>query len=222
MAAAKAPSRPFLKIAVALVLIAGLAFVFLRSVRSARSGAYTVEAASLRPWTLSLETATSPNDPVLVLRAPSALAGGLFDQVFKRSMESMRAPDVPGIALVLQGEIERAGPDRMTPTGLLAVAKRAGVDTTPLEPRCVGHRRGREPDTRQQLYFAIFDSPAFARFREALGVQLGGGTAFNPTFLSPVLPIGTIESGFSRWLPLTADPATDCVAPIRVTGAHAP
>jgi hypothetical protein len=214
MVAAKAPSRLLRKIAVALVLIAGLGFMFLRSVRSARSGPYTVDAQSLRPWTLSLETASSPNDPVLVLRAPSALMGGLFDQVFKRSMESMAAPESPGIALVLQGEIERGGPERMTPPQLLAMAQQAGVDATPPEPRCVAHRRGHEPDTRQQLYFAIFDSPAFGRFRAQLGARLGGGVAFDPAFLSPALPIGTVESRVARWLPLRTDPTTDCVAPI--------
>jgi hypothetical protein len=211
---APAKSRRLVGAAVAVLVVAGLAAMFMRTVRSARSAPYVVQPANVAPWTLSIERASEPNEPVLILRPPSALSTELFDQVFKRSMESMRAPEIAGIPLVLQGELERAGSGRISTDVLLALARRAGLESLTPTPHCVAFRRAPEPDTRQQVFFAVFDDQAFDAFRRLLGERLG--PTFDPAFVSPALFIGVVESSLRRWLPLHVDAAKDCVAPIAV------
>jgi hypothetical protein len=202
------------KVVVALAVIAGLGFAFWRSVQSSRAEAYVVPQAHLRPGTISGAMGAPPNDPVLMRRPPSALTTDLFDQVFKRSMESMRAPETQGIPLVLQGELERAGA-RISADELLAMARNAGLEAAAPQPRCMAHRRAPEPDTRQQLYFAIFESGPFDAFRRTLGDRLGG--TFNAELVAPVLFVGVVESPLRRWLPLYPDAKKDCVAPIQIS-----
>jgi hypothetical protein len=202
------------KILVPLVVVVGLGFVFWQTVHSARAQAYVVPQAHMRPWTISVEMGSQPNDPILMLRPPSALSTDLFDQVFKRSMESMRAPETAGIPLVLQGELERAGV-HISADELLNIARSSGLEAATPKPVCMAHRRAPEPDTRQQLYFAIFESGPFDAFRRTLGERLGAG--FNLDLVSPVLFVGVIESPLNRWLPLHPDAKKDCVAPIEIS-----
>jgi hypothetical protein len=211
--ASRSPRRVLVKIVVALVVVAGLGAAFIKTVLSSRSAPYTVLASSLGPWRLAIEAGAQPNDPVVLLEPPPGIARDLFDQVFKRSMESMQMPATAGIPLLLAGELTRAG-GGLSPDAALALARQAGLESSPPAPRCIGHRRAPEPDARQQVYFAIFDAPAFKDFRRSLAERLG--PTFDPEALSPVLTIGVIESPLSRWLSLHADPATDCVAPISV------
>jgi hypothetical protein len=215
-AVASKPSstRTFSKVLIAVVAIGGIAFVFWRTVNSARSEAYKVSSGTRGPWQLSTIHASGPTEPVMVLEPPRAFERELFDQVFKRSMESMRAPEIGGIPLVFAGELERAGAARPTPDELAALVRDAGLDAAPPTARCMGHRRHPEPATREQAYFVVFDSPAFARFRASLGARLG--SRFDPTAASPAMLVGTIESAASDWLPLRADPEKDCVAPLAV------
>jgi hypothetical protein len=204
------------KVLVALAVFAGLGLMFWRTVHSARGQAYVVPQAHLRPWTISVEMGSQPNDPILMLRPPSALTTDLFDQVFKRSMESMQAPETAGIPLVLQGELERAGA-RISADELLALARQTGLEATPPVPLCIAHRRAAEPDARQQLYFAMFDSAPFDAFRRTLAERLGAN--FNIDLVSPVLFVGVVESPLSKWLPLRPNAKKDCLAPIEVSVA---
>jgi hypothetical protein len=160
---------------------------------------------------------SQPNDAILMLRPPSALSTDLFDQVFKRSMESMQAPETAGIPLVLQGELERAGA-KISADELLNLARQAGLETTPPVPHCMAHRRAPEPDARQQLYFAMFDSAPFESFRRTLADRLG--PSFNMDLVSPVVFVGVVESPLRRWLPLHPDAKKDCVAPIEISLAQ--
>jgi hypothetical protein len=214
---ASGPRRLVVRIVVVAVVLTGAGFMFWRTVHSARSAPYTLSGATQGAWRLSIEMSSRPNDPVLLLTPPSNLSRELFDQVFKRSMESMRAPETAGIPLVLQGELERAGSERITPDELLAMARHAGLETTSPTPRCLAHRRAPEPDTRQQVYFATFDSAAFKTFRWNLAARLG--PKLDADFLTPALFIGVVESPVHRWLPLDVDEAKDCVAPIKTGGA---
>jgi hypothetical protein len=214
MVAKRSPARLLVKVAGALAVVAGVGFLIMQTARSSRSEPYSVPPEALQPWTLSIEVSSAPNDAVLMLRPPMALTTALFDQTFKRSMESMRAPETAGIALALQGELERAGSERISPDELLEIARRAGLASVAPAARCLGHRRLPEPDTRQQVFFAIFDSPAFKTFRQELATRLG--PSLDAGFLSPVMLVGTVESLQGRWLPLHVDPEKDCVAPIVV------
>jgi hypothetical protein len=209
-------SRRLIKLAVAIVLVAGLGALFLRSVRDARSAPYTIKPEQVHGWTLVLEPPSSdPSDPVLVLRPPPDLASGLFHQVFRRVMESMTAPAAAGIPLVSQGELDGAFAGRATPETLLAAARSAGLDTVPISPQCLAHRRVSNQNATRQLYYVLFDVPAFDRFRAQLATLAGGGRAgFDPGALSPALFIATSDSTFNQWRPFHPDARADCVAPV--------
>ena len=207
-------SRPLIKIAVVLCVVAVLGFLMVRSAKDARSTPYTVKRDRLRNGTVALESASSPSAPMLAIRPQQELAADLFHQVFARNMESLNSPNPPAIPLVLKDEFDRAFAGHVTPEALLAAARSAGLDATALEPQCLAYRRVSSPGVTQQLYFAIFDAQAFGRFRRDLGAMSGVGAAFDPAALSPVLFIGASDPDFNRWLPLRADPKTDCVAPI--------
>ena len=210
---APASSRGMLvKVLVPLAVAVAVGFAFWRTVHSARAAPYTLSPATQGPWRLTIETAAQANEPVLLLEPPSNLSRELFDQVFKRSMESMQAPPIAGIPLVFAGELERAGGEHPSVDALLAMARAAGLEAAPPAPRCLAHRRQPEPDTRQQAYFAIFDSPAFKTFRANLATRLG--PSFDADSVTPALFVGVVESTLGRWLPLRADAEKDCVAPI--------
>jgi hypothetical protein len=207
-----ASSRKILvRVLVPIVLVGVFGVAFWRSVSSSRSEPYKLSPGAQRPWRLVIEQATRPNDPVLVLAPPSELARELFDQVFKRSMESMQAPEFEGIPLVLAGEIGHAGAERPSPDALLAMARDAGLEAALPAPRCIAHRRLPEPDEHSQAYFAIFDSPAFDAFRGNLAARLGPG--FEAGAVTPAMFVGLVRSNAQRFLPLHAD-SKDCVAPI--------
>jgi hypothetical protein len=205
--------RTLFKVAVPLVAAAVLAVVFWQTVTGARRTPYTLSRATQGEWRVALVQAPGPNDEAVVLEPPPALPRELFDQVFKRSMESMGAPEVPGIPLVLESELARMGAARPAPDALLEMARQAGLGASPPVPRCVGHRRAPEPDTRQQVFFAIFDVPGHAAFRAELAKR---GAALDARVSAPVMVVGVVESSSQRWLPLSADAERDCVAPIAI------
>ncbi len=201
-----------------------LGFLFLRSVRGARGEPYTISRDDLGPWNLAMVSGARPDEPMLVLQPPRGLMGGLFGQLFKRTMESMGAPTSPGIPVVLEEELTRARVDHpeLTAEALLAEAQEAGLASPSPTPLCIAHRRATDGSGRQQLFFAIFDLPALGQFRQRLAAQLNDGTApprFNPALLSPALIVSTVESNPEAWLPLSPDPKTDCIAPIAISSA---
>ena len=197
-----------IKIGLGVVAVAVFAWLFMRSIEDTRSEAYTVARAHLQPWMLALEQASRPNDPILVLRAPPELAGGLFKQIFARAMESLNSPTMPSIALVLRGEFDRVVGDQLTQDALLGAAKMAGVEASVLSPRCLVHRRISEPGGVRQVYLAFFDVPAIAQFRRQIGLD--------PEALSPIMFIAGAGPDFNSWLPQRVNADVDCLAPIEV------
>lgn len=127
-------------------------------------------------------------------------------------------PMVPAIPLVLKGEFDRAFAGGVTPNALIAAARSAGLESGSVAPRCLAYRRVSEPGATRQLYFVLLNAPAFERFRQQIASLRDGHAVptdtFDPAALSPVLFIGASDSAFNRWLPLRADPNTDCLAPI--------
>jgi hypothetical protein len=211
-------SRTLIKIAAVLAVLAGLGFLFVRSVIDTQSEPYTVASEDLRNWTLSLEEASSPAAPMLVLRSPPGLARDLFAQVFTRSGVSLSGPAVAAIPLVMQDEYDRTFAGRATPDALLTAAREAGLEAAALEPQCLALRRVSAPGVTRELYFVLFNAPAFGRFREQIAALGQGGAppgaVYDPDTLSPVLFIAASDAAFNRWLPLRADPEADCLAPI--------
>ena len=134
----------------------------------------------------------------------------------------MGEPPAPGIPVVLQEEFARALVEHpaLTPEALLAEAQQAGLDAASPSPLCIANRRATDGHGKQQVFFAIFDPPAFRQFRQHLAAQWNGGITpkvFDPTLLSPALIIATVESTDESWLPLGPNSKVDCIAPITIS-----
>ncbi len=199
-----------IKLAVGLAAIAVFGFLFVRSLQDSRSEPYTVQRQHLGGWALSLESANTPNEPLLVLRPSAALPQDLFRQVFARAMESYTALAGSAMPIVLRGEYDKVVGDQMTQEQLLGAARTAGLEGASLVPRCLVHRRTSVPGGIQQVYLALFDAPDVGRFRQQLGLD--------PQAQSPILFIAGADADFNRWLPIRADAATECLAAIDIAG----
>lgn len=202
-------NKPLLiKIAVGIVALAAFALLFMRSIEDTRSEAYTVDRAHLQSWTLALEQATRPNDPLLVLRPMPELASSVFKQIFARAMESLNSPASPSIPVVLRGEFDRVVGDQLDQDGLLAAAKAAGIEASTPSPRCLVHRRISEPGGVRQAYLIFFDAPGILQLRKQLGLESDS--------LSPIMMVAGAGSDFGAWLPLRVNADADCLAPIEI------
>jgi hypothetical protein len=209
-------SNPFLKVIIGAAVLGALGYFFVQSVKDTRAEPYSVPRGRFQGWTLAMENPAAPADPVLSLRAPAELGSGLFRQIFERHAESLSSPGVPTMPLVLQEEFVRAFAGHTTPDALFAAAKEAGLATITLQPRCLAYRRVSAPGVTRQLYFLLFDTPQFDRFRRAiakLAVSAGAGDVFDPEALSPVVVIAASDTNYSQWFPLKAVDS-DCTAPI--------
>jgi hypothetical protein len=202
---------------VMIVVLGIMAFLFMQSVRNTREAPYTVSPAHLQNWQLAIEPGDAPTSVVLALRPPRELAAALFRQLFTRHAESFNGPTIPFVALVLQDEYDRAFAGRAT-SDLVAAARAAGLGSEAMQPRCMGYVRDSAPGVTRQLYYLLFDSPAFTRFREQLAEQAIAGSGFDANALSPVMLVAASDVNFKQWLPLRAREA-DCVAPISVESA---
>jgi hypothetical protein len=197
---------------VILMVLAGLAVLFVRSAQSTRAQPYALAAADLDGWTLALDPDGGTTPTRLGLEAPAGLGREIFDQVFSRAMETFLSPAVSHVPVVLTAEFDRALAASMTPQDLLAAARQAGLDGATLTPVCMGWLRDDRPGAARQLYFVLFDSPAIDAFRRALAAD--AGAALEP--LAPALMVAAGESSFASWMPLAVTEA-DCLAPIEVS-----
>jgi hypothetical protein len=211
--------RPLIVAALVVVVAALLIVQFVRSVRETRAEPYTVTDAVLTGWEVVVGDGTGPTAALLLARAPEGLAGGLFRQVFTRAMESLGAPGVAGVPLLLRQEFDGAFAAHTTVDELQAVA-RASLDHAPFRPRCMVVRRVSEPGLTRQAYVLFFESPAFEAFRQHLATRASPtfhGAAFDPLALSPVMIVAATPPMFDAWLPLRIDNAErECVAPVQV------
>lgn len=201
--------HPLIKVAIAIVLLAGVALLFVRSVKDARAEPYLVNASHLQNWALGIDTAADADGAVVSLRPQPELPMNLFRQLFSRQMESLGTPSQPGIPIALGREI----PSEITADTVLALAREAGLDRAVPAPKCVGYRRVSDPGITRQLYFMWFDVPGFDRFRQALASRAGPG--FAPAGLSPVLLMAA-QPSFAGWLPVVVDQNRDCIAPVTI------
>jgi hypothetical protein len=205
------------KLAIAAVVLAVFGWLFMRSLQTTRAEPYVADRAPLTGWTVTVEKGVEPAAPVLVLRGPQELVSALFRQVFTRMMESLNAPAGASIPLVLRAEFDRLAGE-VPIEALVDLARDAGLERAALEPRCMAHRRISQPGATRQVYFAVFDMPAFLEFREALAARAAqaGATGFDAGALAPVMFVAGSDPAFHRWLPTGADVEADCVAPIQV------
>jgi hypothetical protein len=207
--AAKRGVHPLIKAVIALVVLAGAGWLFVRSAQDARSEPYLLSARHLTGWTLGIDTAADSQGSVVSLRPPPELPMNMFRQLFSRQMESMGTPSMPGIPLVLRQEL----PATVTPEQVLALAQSSGLDRAVITPTCVGYRRVSAMGATKQLYYLLFKVQGFEAFRATLAQQAGPG--MKPDALSPVLMMAA-QPDFSGWMPIGADAGLDCIAPVEV------
>jgi hypothetical protein len=207
-----------IKAAVGLVALGVVGVLFVRSARSVRAEPFKVPRSHLGQWTLAIEPPSSPSGVLLGLRPQRALPAALFNDVFARTGESLSGPLPPAIPLILHREFDARAAGTLRPEALLALAQAAGFESATLEPRCMAERRVSAPGITRQMYFLLFDLPAFDQFRQQVSQRLraaGAGTTFDPAAQSPVLIVAATDAAFSRWLPIR-DADKDCFAPIVV------
>ena len=207
-----------IKVVVGLVVLGGLGWLFVRSAQNVRSEPYEIARARLAGWRLAIDPAPSQSGVLLGLQPDKTTAATLFNQVFSRTGESLSGPVPAAIPLVLQGEFDRAKAGTLTADGLLASARTAGLESSRFEPRCMAHRRISAPGLTRQVYFMRLDWPALAAFREQAAQQMraAGGRGLDPTALAPILIVAGSDAAFGTWLPLSAESADDCLAPMAI------
>jgi len=210
--------RTLVKMLIIVAAVGGFAWLFVHSAQSVRSEPYEIARGKLSGWTLALDSAPNASGVLLGLRPDPQTAAVLFGQVFSRVGETLSGPVPAAMPLVLQSEFDGARAGTLTPDALLTSARAVGLESSPFEPRCLAQRRISEPGISRQVYFVRFDWPAFEAFRleTARQMRASGGAGIDPAALSPVLIVAGSDAMFGRWLPLNAENADDCVAPIAI------
>jgi hypothetical protein len=211
--------KTLLKVAIALVVVGALGVLFVRSAQSTRAAPFTIARQDLTGWTLKLTPDGDSLGSLLAITPRTTLLGPLSNELFARMGQSLHYPPA-AMPVVLRGEFDRALAGVLTPEALLDAARQAGLESATFQPRCMAQRRTSSPGLVQGIYFLVFDVPAFTQFREQVAQRLRASgrdaSLFDPVALSPVLIAAGLDAGFNRWLPLRADPETDCFAPADV------
>ena len=206
-----------LKVIVALAVLVTLGVMFVRSVRSTGAEPFAIPRAHLAGWTLGLAPADDPLGAFLALTPNAALLPPLSRELFARMGESLHYPHA-AMPVLLRSEFDSGVSDIATPDALLDLARRTGLDSTAIQPRCMARRRDSAPGVLRGIYFLVFDLPQFSQFREQVAERLrakGGNSLFEPAALSPVVVAANLDADTARWLPLRATEA-DCFAPVVV------
>ena len=201
------------KLGVGVAAIVVLPWLFLKTARDTIAEPYAVDDATLTGWRLVLRDPGQPGSAVLGLQPPPSLVPGLFDQVFKRTMESMVSPGADILPIVLQGEFQSGLRAVLAPDALLQAARDAGLEEARLDPVCMGVKREPFVGRSRQIYFVLFEAPVIAAFRQQLGRIAAGSGAFGAAPFDLVLPVGGSD-GFASWFPIAGDRAGDCRAPV--------
>ena len=208
--------KTWIRLGLVAVLLAGLPWLFLRTVRSTIAEPYAVDMNTLAGWTLAVQEAH--RSPALVtLEPPSGLVPTLFQQLFHRTMESMTTPAQPAMPVVLQREFAAVLREVISAAEILEAARAAGLEDAHLSPVCMATKREASGGRMRQLYFVVFEALAYTRFREELARlyrERGGRSRFDPTALELVLPIASSDADFFGWWPLDVDREADCRAPL--------
>ncbi len=207
----------WLKVGLVALLIVGVPWLFLQTVQDTIAEPYDIDDASLSGWTLTLAEMRQTSHALIALQPPGGLVPDLFQQIFHRTMQSMTTPGRPAMPVVLQSEFVTALREVLSPEEILEAARQAGLEEARFDPVCMAVKREPAAGRTRQLYFVVFEAPAFLRFRQALArLSVGGGGAesFDPTGLELVLPVASSDADFAGWWPLDVDRATDCRAPL--------
>src|SRR5688572_20093506 len=157
--------KTLFKVMIALVAVGVLAVLFVRSARNAGAQPFTIEQQDLTGWTLTLAPDVDDLDSMLSLSPKATFLPPLSRQLFARMGESLHYP-MAAMPIVLRREFERAMAGTLTPEALLNAAREAGLETATLQPRCMARRRISAPGLVQEVFFLVFELPAFSQFRD--------------------------------------------------------
>ena len=210
-------TRTLVKLGVGAAAIVLLPWLFLETARNTIAEPYQVDDATLIGWRLVLTDPGQPGISALGLQPPPSLVPGLFDQVFKRTMESMTSPGADMLPIVLHSEFQSGLRAVLAPDELLQSARDAGLEAVRLEPVCLGVKREPFVGRSRQIYFVLFEAPAVAAFRQQIGrvaAERGGPGAIGDMPFDLVLPIGGSDARLAGWFPMAVDRSTDCQAPV--------
>jgi len=206
------------KVVVALAVFTGLGFLFLKTVRDARAEPYTVPREHLSNWTIVVTDTQDSRGAVVALRPPPALPTNLFQQIFRRSMESLTSPGNPGVPLILASEFVGAFAGVVSANDLAVVATEVGLASATIEPVCLVVRRTTGPRETRQAFLLLVEVPGFDRFRDEaarlLASRGGQSGAFDPAAVSPMIAVAGSDSDFQSRGPFSADASRECVAPV--------
>ena len=210
--------RPTRKFAVVLTLAAGVELALLWGlVRDRRSRPYHVDRAALSGWTVVLG---APEDPwVVALQPPASLTTSLFQQVSTKSARPLVPPRHAALPLVVRPEHTDALQGVYGAMDIERIAKQALAGESTFEPVCIGHRVDSQGPGSGELFFLAVSSPAFDALRMELQPDFpehAGIGVYDPGALTPVLPIATTGTDFSRWWPIRLDRVSDCEAQVTV------
>ena len=210
--------KQLLKLGIAAVAVAVFGLLFARSLKQTAAEPYVLNQAALTGWRLSVEPPDERSLAILSLRPPVDSVRELFQDIFRRTMQSLRALDPPLVPLVLLTEYNSALRRVFSGSELLDQAEKLGLGAAGFTPICLGVRREQRDGQPRELFYILFDAPEFSRFRDELArlfvERAGERGTFDPAALSPVMPIAATDPDFASWLPLQASRDGDCRAPI--------
>ena len=122
------PGKTWWKLGLVALIVVGVPWLFLKTLRDTMSEPYVIDDAVLSGWTLVLVEPAQPATVLLALQPPGRLAAGLFHQIFRRTMESMTAPGLaamPGRASErVSGQPSHGSVPRKDPGGSAAGSAR--------------------------------------------------------------------------------------------------
>jgi hypothetical protein len=206
------------KLVIAILLGAGLSWLFLKTVRDTNAEAYVVDPAELSGWTLAIENPESGGPALLVLQPPVSLVADVFRQIFHRTGQSLAGPNRASMPVVLHAEYAAALKGVLSPDELIDAARKAGLERERLAPVCMGITREATGGPVTQRFFMVFESSAFRRFRDDLArlhQSKQGRGSFDASALRPIVPVASFEPDFHLWpWPLQFDAARDCQTPL--------
>jgi hypothetical protein len=206
------------KAAIAILVLAGLSWLFLKTVRDTNAEPYVVDPAELTGWTLALESPEQGGPALLALQPPVPLVAQVFRQIFERSGVSLAGPNRASMPVVLNAEYEAALKSVLSAEELLDLSRKAGLEMERMQPVCMGIVRVSSGGPTVQRFFMVFESLGFQRFREELARlhKAREGTAtFDAAALRPIVPVASFAPDFQQWQwPLRFDQAADCQTPL--------
>jgi hypothetical protein len=202
------------KAAIALLVLAGLSWLFLKTVQQTNAEPYTIDPAELTGWTLAIEKPELDGPAVVSLQPPVSMMADVFRQIFQRSGVSLAGPNRASMPVVLAAEYDRALKSVLSVEETLDLARKAGLENERMQPVCMGITRVSTGGPVVQRFFMVFESKGFRDFRDELARvhrSKGGTGVFDAAALRPIVPVASFAPDFQQWQwPLQFDEAAEC------------